>query len=1043
MSDERIDIEVTDKVSTVPATKIRDIAKAAREGASAVSKLKQALAEINDTAVKRLQAASVSATKAIKDQLTAQNSLTAAMNAGVAADLKAETAKQRLTAETAKAALAEAKLATEAAKTQAAVARATQAQTAAAAAALRLATANANVASSFAAEQREAEALNAAAARLRASVDPLQSSLDRLNNELAEARSLASQGVISARELALAESVLKERIEDVTQAQNTQNAALKAGATHSKALTQAGLNLGRQFADVGVTFAMGMNPFMILVQQGPQIIDIFSQLKSQGIGTGQAFGLLAKEMGILLPILLIVAAVAAAVGAAFALMARDINKSVSKSELIEGLNLSKKQMEIFKKSIDDTSMSTEDLATKLGLTTAQMKQLKNVSVTTGDTAKAVFQVLGKYISDALDMSGVQKNIDTFLDNLSRNSVIAGAILYGVFVGSYRGVIKVWSQLPAAMGDLFYSAVNLGITALEKLVNASIAGINEVVKFVNNIPGVKLPTIDPVSLKRVSNRFAGAGKQVAEGFTTEVAKATLEGYKGLQQFGKDVKKQAINNAKNRIQQQGLKLPKGSEAKPKKGFDSVKELQNVNRELDNELARTGLLAEQAQVQQRLDQITQKFAEHGIILDAATVKGLKEKIEAIQTATRVQTQMNTIYDNAAKPQQTYNDTLAAAKKLLDAGKISQAAYTYEVEQASSAFEASKDLIGANAALRTYNDTVAKATYSLSQGAITQTQFNEATAAAKYSYDHAHDALLSYNDELNNQLALLGKFGPNLEKVTYLQGVQNALLAQGKTLYDASTGALTAEGAALAAKFDQLQRGKQVQEELNAIYEDVTANQTFLSNMAAMYAGIDDMRKNDVLTAEQAERAKMQLQNKYEGLRLKNTQSFFGNLATLSSSGNAELAAIGKAAAVAQATIDGYLAVQKALASAPPPFNFALAAAAAAAAGVQVAGILSTNVGSFNTGADFMVNGNPGVDQNLISMNVSKGERVIVQTPAQQNAAASGNGQGASQAPSYKIVNISDPTEIPAAMDSSEGETVILNTIRRNASAVKAALS
>jgi phage-related minor tail protein len=45
---------------------------------------------------------------------------------------------------------------------------------------------------------------------------------------------------------------------------------------------EAGLNLSRQFADIGVTAAMGMNPLMILIQQGPQVADAFAQAASQG-----------------------------------------------------------------------------------------------------------------------------------------------------------------------------------------------------------------------------------------------------------------------------------------------------------------------------------------------------------------------------------------------------------------------------------------------------------------------------------------------------------------------------------------------------------------------------------------------------------------------------------------------------------------------------------------------------------------------------------------------------------------------------------------
>lgn len=75
----------------------------------------------------------------------------------------------------------------------------------------------------------------------------------------------------------------------------------------------------------------------------------------------------------------------------------------------------------------------------------------------------------------------------------------------------------------------------------------------------------------------------------------------------------------------------------------------------------------------------------------------------------------------------------------------------------------------------------------------------------------------------------------------------------------------------------------------------------------------------------------------------RAANFKSTLGTIATLQSSGSQELFAIGKAAAIATATIDGIAAVQKALASAPPPFNFALAALVGVASAVNVAKIAS----------------------------------------------------------------------------------------------------
>lgn len=68
------------------------------------------------------------------------------------------------------------------------------------------------------------------------------------------------------------------------------------------------------------------------------------------------------------------------------------------------------------------------------------------------------------------------------------------------------------------------------------------------------------------------------------------------------------------------------------------------------------------------------------------------------------------------------------------------------------------------------------------------------------------------------------------------------------------------------------------------------------------------------------------------------------FGKIASLSNSNNKTLAAIGKAAAITQIAIDTPMAISKALAAFPPPFNFAAAGAvgvAMAAQAAQVAGI------------------------------------------------------------------------------------------------------
>ncbi|MQU08613.1 prothage tail length tape measure [Pseudomonas helleri] len=90
-----------------------------------------------------------------------------------------------------------------------------------------------------------------------------------------------------------------------------------------------------------------------------------------------------------------------------------------------------------------------------------------------------------------------------------------------------------------------------------------------------------------------------------------------------------------------------------------------------------------------------------------------------------------------------------------------------------------------------------------------------------------------------------------------------------------------------------------------------------------------------------EQARQSRVKLEEAKNQTLLIGASDFFGNMQALSQSSNSKLAAIGKAAAITQATIDGYLAVQKALAAFPPPFNFAAAAAVGVATAANVANI------------------------------------------------------------------------------------------------------
>lgn len=121
------------------------------------------------------------------------------------------------------------------------------------------------------------------------------------------------------------------------------------------------------------------------------------------------------------------------------------------------------------------------------------------------------------------------------------------------------------------------------------------------------------------------------------------------------------------------------------------------------------------------------------------------------------------------------------------------------------------------------------------------------------------------------------------------------------------------------------------------------------YIKKQKAAYAEIAALVKARTLTETQALRATAAVDAEISAQRLQNASSFFGDLATLSQSSNKTLAAIGKAAAITQATIDGVVAVQKALSAYPPPINYVMAAGVGIAAAANVAKIAGFEGGGY----------------------------------------------------------------------------------------------
>ena len=185
-----------------------------------------------------------------------------------------------------------------------------------------------------------------------------------------------------------------------------------------KFTAQDSLNATRQLADIGVTAAMGMSPFMIAIQQGPQLLDI---LQNKAAVTGQSLGAVFRAAALsigaaLAPFLPLIAAVAALAAGFVALNAQaDKNNGLKK------------------------------YTTEMGYTKAEVKKLNAVTVEFGDTMKAVWDAALNSAAEALGINtkNMSKTWDSFLDRLISGTRATMAGVYALFAGTkaYLGEVE--------------------------------------------------------------------------------------------------------------------------------------------------------------------------------------------------------------------------------------------------------------------------------------------------------------------------------------------------------------------------------------------------------------------------------------------------------------------------------------------------------------------------------------------------------------------------------------------------------------------------
>lgn len=489
---------------------------------------------------------------------------------------------------------------------------------------------------------------------------------------------------------------------------------------------------------------------------------------------------------------------------------------------------------------------------EMGYTASEVKKLNAVTVTWGDTAKAVFEVGGQRIAEAFGMSTKQmRNAwGNALNWMARVTVNTMAGIYAATAGMAYGVANIVGNL----GD----------------------------GKANDNP--------------LKNMIKGAN----------------DAKKDADKFLNDVIKQARVNAVDRQDQMATDMyNKPRQKKPKAEWDRAKEWTEANAELDVQIGMLGKYGDALERAQRIEQIGRTFREHGKPLTAAETQLLDDKIKKIQEGTRVQEAMTAAEEEANGPERKYSATKEALNKLFADGAITAEQYT--------------------------------------------NQLNLATRA----YDDAIDPLSALNRELKKTGEIMGLYGRDKDVANYIQQLQQAAEAKGGSIYKRAVGpqgdytvsgsrrVLTDEAQGMVDQYKKQQRSGELTSKFEEIdpkekYRQESTTNFILDNYKEMYGEIEKLRAQDLISEQEAADRKKNLDQALGDARLETASGMFAQLAQLQSSHNRTVAAIGKAAAIAQATIDGYRAVQAALAGPPgPPWSFAIAGVTAVMTAANIARI------------------------------------------------------------------------------------------------------
>lgn len=460
--------------------------------------------------------------------------------------------------------------------------------------------------------------------KLRAKYIPLAAVTQQYKQELLELRAAFQTGALSRGEFIDIEDRLRQQYLNQTGALQAYGGAMRGMANMSRLARYQQQILFYQLVDVTQMLAMGQNPIMTLVQQGPQILQVYGP---SGIGRAM------REMA--------------------SMAARAVRAIAPFGVIIGGAALGVSQLR------------------------SEIQETTGVAVSFGDVMMGIWFT----IRDVIAVVGTA--VGEFLSPLQNFGAefVAGTVrdfngLASLAVVTYDVIKNTWKQLPIALGGFMIEGINEILTFLDDMIIDVTKGINSVVKLVNAGRGALgadlLPEVVPISLGRVENPWEGQAKEVME--------IVRESIKNNQIDLGELLMPTVTSNVLKAHEQRLEDAIGDSS----ALGSLREsIEKSNEAMRSEIATFGQSTAAIETNAKMRELNLAAQELDMELTPRQI-AINQSLASTYGQLRAQQQvLSLVVDDGSMALTQYNEQLAILNHFLAIGKISAESYALTLEE------------------------------------------------------------------------------------------------------------------------------------------------------------------------------------------------------------------------------------------------------------------------------------------------------------------------------------------------------------------------